>query len=540
MVIFEAPAPLTQSGFEIWIAAAGGVNWGGCEVWASSDNTTFRLLGRINGRARHGVLTAALPTGTAVPGTDSVNTLSVDLTASLGALGNATAGDLANLLSLCYVGGEFLAYETATLTAAYKYDLTILKRGAYGSPIASSAAIGTKFARCDDSLFKFPFPSSMVGQTIYFKFPAFNTQGGALQALASISSVSHVIGTPVGMPAGGPIGTGWVHVTAGAYDTPRDLIAADVVSGVFGISHLATGTPSGSKFIRDDGVLAVPPGTGTGEANTSSNAGSGTGLAKAKSGVDLPFKSLLAGTGISLSSATNEVTISATGGAAVTDPTTLSGCQLWLRGSSLTSLGNGTAVGTWSDESGTSNDMVQSTAGRKGTVKTGQINGLTALGLDDSDDGYLSTYNFSAAYTLFVVYAPNWFGGGGGGSRRVIQGNVANWLVGPRDNFHRFYNGIFHGGPATRDGIYRAICVTGDTHGGAMFCEHDTVWVDTDFKSGGTAVPGVLTLGAIGAVGEAAASDVAFVYGFNRILTRNEREGIFLGFDSLCGGLLGG
>jgi hypothetical protein len=51
-----------------------------------------------------------------------------------------------------------------------------------------------------------------------------------------------------------------------------------------------------------------------GEANTSSNLGAGTGLAAAKSGVNLPFKSLVAGTGISLSNDTNTVTITATGG----------------------------------------------------------------------------------------------------------------------------------------------------------------------------------------------------------------------------------
>lgn len=34
--------------------------------------------------------------------------------------------------------------------------------------------------------------------------------------------------------------------------------AADVTSGVFAIGRLATGTPDGTKFVRDDGTLAVP------------------------------------------------------------------------------------------------------------------------------------------------------------------------------------------------------------------------------------------------------------------------------------------
>lgn len=40
--------------------------------------------------------------------------------------------------------------------------------------------------------------------------------------------------------------------------------ASDITSGVFDIARLATGTPDGSKFVRDDGVLATPPGGGGG------------------------------------------------------------------------------------------------------------------------------------------------------------------------------------------------------------------------------------------------------------------------------------
>jgi hypothetical protein len=47
----------------------------------------------------------------------------------------------------------------------------------------------------------------------------------------------------------------------------------------------------------------------SGEANTASNVGTGTGVFKQKSGVDLEFKTLLAGFGLSISGGTNEVTI---------------------------------------------------------------------------------------------------------------------------------------------------------------------------------------------------------------------------------------
>jgi hypothetical protein len=55
-------------------------------------------------------------------------------------------------------------------------------------------------------------------------------------------------------------------------------------------------------------------GGGGGEANTASNSGAGVGLAQTKVGVDLPFKTLVAGTNITLTPATDTVTITASGG----------------------------------------------------------------------------------------------------------------------------------------------------------------------------------------------------------------------------------
>ena len=110
-------------------------------------------------------------------------------------------------MTLSFCGGELLAYETATLTAAHKYNLTYLRRGAYGTAI-NTHAIGTPFARFgpnDPSLFRYTYPASFVGQPVFIKLPGFNIFGQALQGLAGISAHSYTL-----LGTGGPS----VNVTA--------------------------------------------------------------------------------------------------------------------------------------------------------------------------------------------------------------------------------------------------------------------------------------------------------------------------------------
>jgi hypothetical protein len=55
-------------------------------------------------------------------------------------------------------------------------------------------------------------------------------------------------------------------------------------------------------------------GVGIGEANTASNQGGGVGLYIGKVGTDLQFKTLVAGSNVTLTPAANTVTIAASGG----------------------------------------------------------------------------------------------------------------------------------------------------------------------------------------------------------------------------------
>src|SRR5215470_11621206 len=80
-IIFEPPAVLSGGDLEVWLIASGGADWGGCQVWVSSDGNTYALAGTIYRGARQGILTAALPSH---PDPDATNTLAVDLSESQG------------------------------------------------------------------------------------------------------------------------------------------------------------------------------------------------------------------------------------------------------------------------------------------------------------------------------------------------------------------------------------------------------------------------------------------------------------------------
>ena len=166
-------------------------NWGGAEIYASLDGSSFAALGEFSGRSTMGYTTADCgPSGTS---------LSVDLSESDGQLNSVSAALAASAVSLCAVRTlagqlEFLSYTTADLTGASRYTLTGLYRGLYGTFTIDLPA-GSQFLLMGSNVFLEVLPAQFVGRPIYFEFPSFNIVGGGSQALADTTIYAY---TPSG------------------------------------------------------------------------------------------------------------------------------------------------------------------------------------------------------------------------------------------------------------------------------------------------------------------------------------------------------
>lgn len=205
-VIFEAPLQLTGGEPQIWLATAGGDMWGGAEVWVSTDGDSYTRVGAVNHKARFGSLTAALPNGAVF---DRTNTLGVEISA--GQLTGGTEQDSRDLLTLCYVDGEFLAYANAELKGVGRYTLGNLTRGAYGSTINAHAA-GSQFAHIDDTLFRYTVPRNWIGRTVWVKLVSYNVFSGGIQDLAEVPAYSYTIkGAPLGQIQNLRLTSSWAY-----------------------------------------------------------------------------------------------------------------------------------------------------------------------------------------------------------------------------------------------------------------------------------------------------------------------------------------
>lgn len=181
-VLIQPPADLTTNGLELWIGAKGkGDLWGGCEVYASDDGTTYRSIGMITNTARIGTLATDV--------TKDATTLEVS---SNGDFLSGTAQDAERGNTLCWVDGECFSYQTATLLSNGNWQLSGCIRGQYFTTAAAHKG-GVQFARMDATLLKVPFTKADVGKKIWLKFVSYNIFGAGNQDLSKVKAYQYTI-----------------------------------------------------------------------------------------------------------------------------------------------------------------------------------------------------------------------------------------------------------------------------------------------------------------------------------------------------------
>jgi hypothetical protein len=195
-VIFQPPVELSGVP-QIWLGAAGGIYWGGAQVWVSDDDASYVQLGTLGSAARYGELTANFPAG---GDPDTTHTLSVDFNISAATMTSATPAQADGNDTLSWLDGEIVAYSTAILTAPYTYDFTSYIRRGLRCSFEGNHLAGSKFMRLDGAVGKFGIASSRVGSTLYLKLVSFNIYGLGLQDLASVTPYTYVV-QPLGIVA---------------------------------------------------------------------------------------------------------------------------------------------------------------------------------------------------------------------------------------------------------------------------------------------------------------------------------------------------
>lgn len=187
--IFEPPLELTDGKNQIWVAASGGINWGGCNVWVSLDNTTYEMIGTIYGSARYGTLVSAI---------DADDTsMQVQLNTSSQIFGG-TLEDAEVDATLCKVGDEYINYIDAILDGSGRYTLSGMLRGRFDDAGPHNA--GESFVRIDRAIFSHDYNENMVGKQIYLKFTSFNGLEQKEETLDEVTAYSYTING--GRPAG--------------------------------------------------------------------------------------------------------------------------------------------------------------------------------------------------------------------------------------------------------------------------------------------------------------------------------------------------
>ena len=179
----QPPADVVGQGQELWVGVSTPQEWGGCEVWMSDDPTAnFQSMGMLNTTARIGKLVSPL----------SADGNSCIVRMVNGILKSGTHIDAERGNTICYINGECLSYETATLNTDGTVTLNNLVRGQFNTPIGSHSA-GDKLSRLDEAFMRIPYRKQDVGKKIYAKFTSLNNLGGQQEDISRVKQYEYTI-----------------------------------------------------------------------------------------------------------------------------------------------------------------------------------------------------------------------------------------------------------------------------------------------------------------------------------------------------------
>ena len=179
----QPPADVVGQGQELWVGVSTPQEWGGCEVWMSDDPTAnFQSMGMLNTTARIGKLVSPL----------SADGNSCIVRMVNGTLKSGTHIDAERGNTVCYINGECLSYETATLNTDGTVTLNNLVRGQFNTPIGNHSA-GDKLSRLDEAFMRIPYRKQDVGKKIYAKFTSLNNLGGQQEDISQVKQYEYTI-----------------------------------------------------------------------------------------------------------------------------------------------------------------------------------------------------------------------------------------------------------------------------------------------------------------------------------------------------------
>jgi hypothetical protein len=186
----------------------------------------------------------------------------------------------------------------------------------------------------------------------------------------------------------------------------------------------------------------------------------------------------------------------------------------------LSPAGEGDPVYLWQDQSGNGNDAVQPTWAARPSFLTGVVNGRPVLSFDAVDDGMFTGAVPGTELTALAVYAAN---DNVYAARRALQGDTANWLMGPFNQQYALYTADYmHPGPSTNANVFVA-------HTGWQTASASKNYVNgilASSHSGASTAPGHIELSTSGGYPEAMNGLMAEVIVYSGALADAERAAV--------------